>query len=108
MADRSTYPSEQADKYLLRLPDGMRERLKDAAKENNRSMNAEIVARLEQSFLTKVQADGTNEVSMSRGEYQALMSRLDSIGALLGGDPVPLSAEAQDTEAKLKGSDSAT
>lgn len=105
MADRSSYPSEQADKYLLRLPDGMRERLKEAAKESNRSMNAEIVARLEQSFLTKVHADGTNEVSMSRGEYQALMSRLDLIGALLGGDPVPLSPDAQSTEAKIQSSD---
>jgi len=102
MADRSQYPSEQADKYLLRLPDGMRERLKDAAKENNRSMNAEIVARLEQSFLSKVYADGINEVSMSKREYQALMWRLDRIGALLGEDPMPLSADAQEEMEKIR------
>lgn len=102
MADRSSYPSEQADKYLLRLPEGMRERLKAAAQENNRSMNAEIVARLEQSFLTKVRADGTREVSMSRGEYMDLMARLDRIGELLGDDPMPLSAEAQEVEADMK------
>ena len=35
------------DKFMLRLPDGMRERLKAAAAENNRSLNAEIVSRLE-------------------------------------------------------------
>lgn len=31
------------DRYMLRLPDGMRERIKSAAAENGRSMNAEIV-----------------------------------------------------------------
>lgn len=102
MADRSSYPSEQADKYLLRLPEGMREQLKDAAKQNNRSMNAEIVARLEQSFLAKVHADGSREVSMSRGEYRDLMARLDQIGSLLGGDPMPPSAEARAAEEELK------
>lgn len=35
------------DKYVLRLPDGLRERIKTAAEKTNRSMNAEIVARLE-------------------------------------------------------------
>lgn len=38
------------DKYVLRLPDGMRERIRAAAELSNRSMNAEIVDRLEQSF----------------------------------------------------------
>lgn len=40
----------ESDKFMLRLPDGMRERIAEAAKENNRSMNSEIVARLERSF----------------------------------------------------------
>ena len=47
---RSEYPSEQADKFLLRLPDGMRDMLKAAAEANNRSINAEIVTRLSLSF----------------------------------------------------------
>ena len=38
------------DQYMLRLPGGMRDRIKAAAEGNNRSMNAEIVARLEKSF----------------------------------------------------------
>ncbi len=38
------------DKYVVRLPDGMRDRLKAAAADNKRSLNAEIVARLEASF----------------------------------------------------------
>ncbi|WP_050578634.1 Arc family DNA-binding protein [Sinorhizobium meliloti] len=36
-----------SDKFMLRLPEGMRERLKDLAKENNRSLNAQIVYMLQ-------------------------------------------------------------
>ncbi|MFD9897493.1 Arc family DNA-binding protein [Mesorhizobium sp. NPDC059025] len=43
--------SRSLDKVIVRLPDGMRERLKKAAEANNRSMNAEIVARLETGLL---------------------------------------------------------
>lgn len=35
---------------MLRLPDGMRDRIKAAAEKNNRSMNAEIVAALEEKY----------------------------------------------------------
>lgn len=47
-------PSEEnrtlSDKYLLRLPDGMRDRIKEAAARNGRSMNSEILATLEQAY----------------------------------------------------------
>ncbi|WP_334061368.1 Arc family DNA-binding protein [Limimaricola cinnabarinus] len=44
------YPSTVQDKFVLRLPDGMRERIKAEADKNGRSMNSEVVARLETSF----------------------------------------------------------
>jgi len=44
------YPSHTLDKFQLRFPDGMRDRIKQAAEESGRSMNAEIIHRLEQSF----------------------------------------------------------
>ena len=47
MTDRA--PQTQ-DKFVVRLPDGMRERVKAAAELNNRSMNAEIVATLEEAY----------------------------------------------------------
>lgn len=47
--DESTV-SRESDKFMLRLPDGMRPRIAAVAKANGRSMNAEIVARLESSF----------------------------------------------------------
>jgi len=43
-------PSRSLDKVIVRLPDGMRDRIREAAENNNRSMNAEIVSRLEASF----------------------------------------------------------
>ncbi len=43
-------PSRKLDQYIVRFPHGMRDRLKEAAAESNRSLNAEIIARLEKSF----------------------------------------------------------
>lgn len=51
MSEKQAYPSDAADKVLVRMPEGMREQLKTAAKSNNRTMNAEIVARLATSLL---------------------------------------------------------
>lgn len=42
--------SRESDKFVLRLPDGMRDRIKAAAEANNRSMNAEIVSVLEREY----------------------------------------------------------
>lgn len=42
-------PSRTADQFVVRFPEGMRDRIASEAKANNRSMNAEIVARLEMS-----------------------------------------------------------
>lgn len=47
----SSYPSHELDRFIVRLPDGMRERLRAAAEQAGRSMNAEVVFRLEQSFM---------------------------------------------------------
>jgi len=39
-----------ADKYVLRMPDGMRDKINERARANNRSMNAEIVLLLQQAM----------------------------------------------------------
>ena len=46
----SDFPSRGLDKFVLRLPDGMRDKIGVAARANKRTMNAEIVQRLEASF----------------------------------------------------------
>lgn len=38
------------EQFMLRLPDGMRDRIKAAAEANGRSMNSEIVATLEEKY----------------------------------------------------------
>jgi hypothetical protein len=43
-------PSRHADKYIVRFPEGMRDQISKAAEESGRSINAEIVARLTESF----------------------------------------------------------
>lgn len=40
-------PGRGSDQFPLRLPDGMRDRIKERAEANGRSMNAEIVSLLE-------------------------------------------------------------
>ncbi|MBZ0124099.1 MAG: Arc family DNA-binding protein [Roseovarius sp.] len=46
----SDYPSQKQDKFVLRLPEGLRDRIKAAAERNGRSMNAEIVQLLERQY----------------------------------------------------------
>jgi len=45
------YTSRTADKFVVRLPEGMRDRIAEVAKQHHRSMNSEIIARLEHSLL---------------------------------------------------------
>lgn len=63
-------PSRHLDQYVVRFPDGLRDRLKAEAKRNNRSLNAEIIARLESSL------DGTTD-------FQRLFDQGEAIKALL-------------------------
>lgn len=44
------YSSRSADKFVVRLPEGMRERIAEVARNYHRSMNSEIISRLENSL----------------------------------------------------------
>lgn len=52
-------PSRTADQFVVRFPDGMRDRIAESAKTNGRSMNSEIVSRLDETF-TRPHADPTD------------------------------------------------
>ena len=45
--------AQTADKYILRLPDGMRDQLRQRAAANRRSMNSEIVFHLDRALATE-------------------------------------------------------
>ncbi len=56
----SDYASRDLDKVIVRLPNGMRDQLKDAAKTQNRTMNAEIVSRLQFTLDADMALSGGN------------------------------------------------
>lgn len=53
--------------YQLRLPEYLRDKVKESANTHNRSMNADIVARLQQSF-----SDSSNLTDIERSNYEKL------------------------------------
>lgn len=82
------YPSQAQEKFVLRLPDGMRDRIKHAAETNNRSMNAEIVATLEEKYPAPRRAPAYDEwlehrefVERRSEEILAEMKRLSDLSA---------------------------
>ncbi|SFL18665.1 Arc family DNA-binding protein [Methylorubrum salsuginis] len=54
--------AREHDKFIVRMPDGMRGRIAEAAKRNHRSMNNEIVHHLAQAF-------GDGERPTTGGEF---------------------------------------
>jgi hypothetical protein len=73
------------DKYIVRLPDGMREQIESAARQSGRSMNAEIVLRLTKSFEDDERAVAVTSKTILQkigGQAKnALVSRVDELAA---------------------------
>lgn len=46
----AVYDSRTADKFVLRLPEGLRARISQVAEKNRRSMNGEMIARIDGSL----------------------------------------------------------
>lgn len=67
--------SRTADKFVVRLPDGLRGRIFDVAARNNRSMNSEFVHRLERSIAVEVELDHQKNL------VRILAARLDEMEA---------------------------
>lgn len=44
------YPSRDLDKVIIRLPDGLKERIRRVAEENGRSVNSELVTLLDRTY----------------------------------------------------------
>ncbi len=65
--------SRTADKFVVRLPDGLRGRIFDVAASNRRSMNSEIIHRLERSIAVEVELDHQKNL------VRILTARLDEL-----------------------------
>jgi len=86
--------SRTADKFVVRLPKGMRQLIAEVAKNYHRSMNSEIVSRLESSLrvepcllsgegekgLENLSQSDTMNVEVSKQEY-AIIERIRQLDA---------------------------
>lgn len=80
--DKSIRPHQGSDKYIVRFPDGMRDRIADAAKANNRSMNSEIIARLLASFEPQERYPLALRIDLTVSEETRVKEIQDAINAL--------------------------
>lgn len=60
-----TKTGRDSDQFALRLPDGMRDRIRSSAESNRRSMNAEIVHCLDRILGKEAQEKGATEAATS-------------------------------------------
>lgn len=103
-------PSRTADQFVARFPDGLRDKIAVVAKENGRSMNAEIVARLQESF--NHQANGltfpikqaiADEMEDRGGTEEEALLRLVLAGQANGGTIFYATISPQTTIKQLTG-----
>ena len=76
---KRNYASRKLDQFVVRLPDGMRDEIFEAAKKNNRSMNAEIVARLSESVIGKATNPATDAIRQPLAELLIKVEHLTPI-----------------------------
>ncbi|ELO0856425.1 Arc family DNA-binding protein [Citrobacter amalonaticus] len=72
--------SREDPQLRIRLPIELKEKIEDSAKANNRSMNAEIVQRLDGSFLAEVPED---EVISAEEAIQIVSRARDELSAII-------------------------
>ena len=69
LAQKST--SQAVDKFVVRLPRSLKAEITDCSRQNHRSMNSEIVIRLEKSIATE-EASAGNQVGDPINESSSL------------------------------------
>lgn len=78
MTNQST-SSRDADKFVVRLPDGFREQIADLAKASERSMNSEIIVRLKQSITQEQQVQAQEKlINLLLEKIEHLETRLQA------------------------------
>lgn len=65
--------SREQDKFVVRLPDGLRPEIAAVARLNHRSMNGEIINRLQRSLVLEQVQDKQNEL------IAQLLKRIDAL-----------------------------
>lgn len=80
---RTFYMSDQHTtvQYQLRLPQELRDQIKESAARHSRSMNADIVARLEESFNAKSEVSLESKYDALYKEYKINQKMLHDISS---------------------------
>lgn len=105
---RGDFPSAKQDQFVLRFPDGMREKIKRAAAENGRSMNAEIIHRLQttlemDAYVPKENAnpdvvhDKEELIAIVRAEVERMNSVLNTLIQDAADPNSPINKRAKNT-----------
>jgi hypothetical protein len=75
-AHLSQSTSREQDKFVVRLPDGLRPEIAVVARNNHRSMNGEIIFRLQHSLkLEQIQDEQSNLITQLLKRIDALESK---------------------------------
>ena len=72
--------SREDPQLRIRLPIELKEKIEETAKENNRSMNAEIVKRLDSSFMSEISED---EVISAKDALQIAFNAKDALSRII-------------------------
>ncbi|NMZ04753.1 Arc family DNA-binding protein [Pseudomonas proteolytica] len=67
--------SREQDKFVIRLPDGLRPQIAATARNNQRSMNGEIIIRLKRSLIQDQLRDEQEKI------ISVLLKRIESLEA---------------------------
>lgn len=73
--------SRGSDQFVVRFPDGLRDRIKSAADENGRSMNSEIIERLESSF-----RESDEIPPMTSQQLRSVIETIEELGKYVKGE----------------------
>lgn len=87
MSDETKYPSQLAERFQVRMPDGLRDRIRKSAEENKRSMNAEIVYLLTYALddvdhykqRANIPSDKKTTASVFRAELEKIQSFINQV-----------------------------
>lgn len=76
----------------MRLPPELKERIAESAKAHNRSMNADIVARLEKSFeIERIGVDAVGaiaDINKIKDDYKNIMAEFQEIKQIIANNKV--------------------
>ena len=75
--------NQRDPQYKLRWSEDLRQKIAQSAKEHNRSMNADIVARLEQSFEPEIQVHETLEFKLMMQSYLDQAEQIKELKTML-------------------------